>query len=132
MLRLKSALLVFVLSILARPSFGADARALDRIFAGKARGETASLLVVLHDQADLAGAAALRGPERRRFVYEALRTAAASLPHGFVEVRAQPGALMPGPPLRNLGGFWSRSSRLLPRFWWWRQPVKGRNPSASR
>ncbi len=76
MLRLKSALLVFVLSILARPSFGADARALDRIFAGKASGETASLLVVLHDQADLAGAAALRGPERRRFVFEALRTAA--------------------------------------------------------
>ena len=76
MLRLKSALLVFVLSILARPSFGADARVLDRIFAGKTPGDTASLLVVLRDQADLAGATALSGPERRRFVFEALRATA--------------------------------------------------------
>ncbi len=76
MFRVKTLLLVVALGALTHPSFGADARALDRIFAGTAPGATASLLVVLHEQADLARAATLRGPERRRFVYEALRTAA--------------------------------------------------------
>jgi serine protease AprX len=76
MLRLKSNVLLFALALLTRPAFGADARVLDRIFAGKAACETASYLVVLREQADLSGAATLSGPERRRFVYEALRTAA--------------------------------------------------------
>ena len=76
MLRLKSMVLILLLSVLARPSFGTDPRVLDRIFAGKSSGDTASLLVVLRDQADLAGAATLPGPERRRFVFEALRATA--------------------------------------------------------
>lgn len=76
MIRLKTLLLLLLLGAAARPSFGADAAVLDRIFAGKADGETASFLVVLRDQADLAGAATLPGPARRRFVFEALRATA--------------------------------------------------------
>ena len=83
MLRLKSAVLILLLSVLARPSFGADARVLDRIFAGKSSGETASLLVVLRDQADLSGAALLSGPDRRRFVFEALRSSADASQRGL-------------------------------------------------
>lgn len=76
MTRLKTLLFLLLLGAAARPSFGADAAALDRIFAGKAAGETASFLVVLRDQADLSGSATLPGPARRRFVFEALRATA--------------------------------------------------------
>ena len=76
MFRLKTLLLVSLLGALARPSLGADASVLERIFAGKAPGETASLLVVLRDQADLSGAATLPPRDRRRFVYDALRATA--------------------------------------------------------
>lgn len=49
-----------------------------RIFAGKAAGETASVLVVMREQADLSGAEAIADPEeRRRFVFEALSARAA-------------------------------------------------------
>jgi subtilisin family serine protease len=72
----KNLLFACLLGALARPTLGADASVLERIFAGKAPGETASLLVVLRDQADLSGAATLPGPDRRRFVYEALRSTA--------------------------------------------------------
>ena len=48
-----------------------------RIFAGKGPGETASVLVVMREQADLSGAEAITDPEeRRRFVFEALRAQA--------------------------------------------------------
>ena len=48
-----------------------------RIFAGKAAGETASVLVVMREQADLSGAPAIAdAEERRRFVFEALRSRA--------------------------------------------------------
>ena len=48
-----------------------------RIFAGKAAGERASFLVVFREQADLSGARAIEDrAERRRFVYEALRSRA--------------------------------------------------------
>jgi serine protease AprX len=65
------------LSAAAGPAFAADSAALDRIFAGRAAGERASLLVVLRARADLSGAEKLtdRG-ERRRFVFEALRSTA--------------------------------------------------------
>jgi len=44
------------------------------IFAGKAAGETASILVVLREQADISGATQIEDRiERRRFVCEALR-----------------------------------------------------------
>jgi subtilisin family serine protease len=49
----------------------------ERIFAGKRTGETASVLVVMREQADLSAAEAITDPEeRRRFVFEALRTQA--------------------------------------------------------
>ncbi|HLN58028.1 MAG TPA: S8 family serine peptidase [Thermoanaerobaculia bacterium] len=55
----------------------ADARVDPRIFAGKAAGERASFLVVMREQADLAGAEAFAGrAEKGRFVYEALRAQA--------------------------------------------------------
>ena len=76
MIRLKTLLLLLLLGAAARPSFGTDAGALDRIFAGKPAGATASFLVVLRDQADLSGAATLSGPARRRFVFEALEAQA--------------------------------------------------------
>jgi serine protease AprX len=45
-----------------------------RIFAGKADGERASVLVVLREQADVSGAAGIPDRlERRRFVYESLK-----------------------------------------------------------
>ena len=48
-----------------------------RIFAGKGPGETASVLVVLRDQADLSAAEVIQDPEeRRRFVFDALRAQA--------------------------------------------------------
>jgi serine protease AprX len=74
--RVKVLLFAVLVGAMARPSLAADARVLDRVFAGKTPGETASLLVVLREQADLSGAATLPGRERRRFVYEALRAAA--------------------------------------------------------
>jgi serine protease AprX len=89
--RLKSALLVCLLAAGARPSLGADAGALDRVFAGKGPGETASLLVVLRDQADLSGSATLSGPDRRRFVYEALRSTADASQAGLRRRLAQAG-----------------------------------------
>ncbi len=68
---------ILVLGLLSRPLAAADATALDGIFAGKQPEETASLLVVLRQQADLSGAASISNREdRRRFVYEALRTTA--------------------------------------------------------
>jgi subtilisin family serine protease len=77
MLKLNRLLPILVLGLLARPVEAVDASALDRIFAGKAPGERASVLVVLREQADLAGAESLEGRnERRRFVYEALRATA--------------------------------------------------------
>lgn len=76
MFRVKKLLLISLLGAFARPSLGADSGALERIFAGKASGETAALLVVLHDQADLSGASTLPARERRRFVYEALQATA--------------------------------------------------------
>ena len=55
----------------------ASADTLDGIFAGRAAGETASFLLVLRAQADLSGADAIASaPERRRFVFEALRSTA--------------------------------------------------------
>jgi subtilisin family serine protease len=70
---------LLLLSAAAGPAVAADSAALDRIFAGKAAGETASFLVVLRPQADLSGAERLtdRG-QRRRFVFEALRSTADS------------------------------------------------------
>jgi hypothetical protein len=48
-----------------------------RIFAGKGPGETASVLVVLREQAELSAAATIAdSAERRRFVFEALRAQA--------------------------------------------------------
>lgn len=48
-----------------------------RIFAAMPEGGRASFLVVLREQADLSGAAAIRDPgDRRRFVFEALREVA--------------------------------------------------------
>src|SRR5437868_8379866 len=74
---LKRVLPIFVLGLLSRPLFAADAAALDPIFAGKRPEETASILVVLRRQADLSGAANISGrAERKRFVYEALRSTA--------------------------------------------------------
>ena len=68
---------IFILVLLARPLLAADASILDPIFAGKRSDETASILVVLRGQADLSGAANIPDPaERKRFVYEALRSTA--------------------------------------------------------
>lgn len=64
---------------LAAMSSGARASAPvdSRIFAGKGPGETASVLVVLREQADLSAVATIADPaERRRFVFEALRAQA--------------------------------------------------------
>ena len=48
-----------------------------RLFAGKGPGETASVLVVMREQADLSAAEMIADPaERRRFVFEALRSQA--------------------------------------------------------
>jgi len=66
-----------VLVCLARPVTAGDTSAIEAIFAGNPPGETASFLVVLRVQADLSGAAALADrAERRRFVFEALRSQA--------------------------------------------------------
>lgn len=70
---------LILLGAAAAPAAASDSAALDRIFAGKAVGERASFLVVLHPQADLSGAAALADRnDRRRFVFEALRATADS------------------------------------------------------
>ena len=76
MIRLK----IFLLALSVGLSAGvglADSTGVDAIFAGRDPGETASFFVVLKSQADLSGADAITSPpERRRFVYEALRSAA--------------------------------------------------------
>src|SRR6266498_3910816 len=72
---LKRLLPISVLVLLARPLLAADATVLDRIFAEP--DETASVLVVLRAQADLSGAANLSDrAQKKRFVYEALRSTA--------------------------------------------------------
>lgn len=71
-------ILAIALSIghLVQPG-NASAESLDTVFAGRSPGEAAPFLVVLRSQADLSGADAITSlPERRRFVYEALRTTA--------------------------------------------------------
>src|SRR6266508_1689132 len=74
---LRRVLPIFFLGLFARPVIAGDATAVERIFAGKEPGETTSYLLVLRAQADLSGAGSLKGRnERRRFVYEALRTTA--------------------------------------------------------
>ena len=71
---------------LVRPAEAAAPRVDPRIFAGKAEGERATVLVVLRDQPDLSGAAAIHDrAERRRFVYEALRAHAAATQASLVE-----------------------------------------------
>ncbi|MEX0879169.1 MAG: S8 family serine peptidase [Thermoanaerobaculia bacterium] len=67
-------LLVVLLALTRSLPQSAPAGIDSRIFAGKAAGEPASFLVVLSDQADLSGAAAIPDrTDRRRFVYETLR-----------------------------------------------------------
>jgi serine protease AprX len=74
---LRRLLPIFVLVLLARPLLAAGASVLDRIFAGKRPDEVASILVVLRGQADLSGAANISDrAEKKRFVYEALRSTA--------------------------------------------------------
>ncbi|MDQ5872945.1 MAG: S8 family serine peptidase, partial [Acidobacteriota bacterium] len=76
MTRLTNLALVLAIGLAAAPG-AAAAETLDRIFAGRAPGETASFFVVLRSQADLSGADAIASaPERRRFVFEALRSTA--------------------------------------------------------
>ena len=76
MTRLKILALVLALALCARPG-AADSNALDSIFAGRTPGETASFFLVLRSQSDLSGAEAITSaPERRRFVFEALRSTA--------------------------------------------------------
>ncbi len=76
MTRLTILALVLAVGLFAHPG-AADAEGLDRIFAGRAPGETASLILMLRSQADLSGADAIgSAPERRRFVFEALRATA--------------------------------------------------------
>jgi subtilisin family serine protease len=63
-----------------------------RIFAGKGPGETASFLVVMREQADLSGAEPITDPEeRRRFVFEALRTQAEVSQRPLVRRLERPG-----------------------------------------
>ena len=77
MLRLKSVFALLAMGVIAAPALAADRAALDRIFTGKAPGETAPFLVVLRQQADLSGADSLVDrAARRRFVFEALRATA--------------------------------------------------------
>jgi subtilisin family serine protease len=69
--------LALIALALAAPALGADSASLDRIFAGKAPGQEAPFLVVLREQADLSGADTFADRrERRRFVFEALRSTA--------------------------------------------------------
>ncbi|MFN2634029.1 MAG: S8 family serine peptidase, partial [Thermoanaerobaculia bacterium] len=71
-LRIPLALALF-LGIAASSAAAGRAPLDERIFAGKARGEDASFLVVLRDEADLSAAAAISDRVARvRFVYEAL------------------------------------------------------------
>lgn len=75
-MRLTSLALALAIGLLARPA-GAGAESLDAVFSGRAPGETASFFLVLRAQADLSGADSIpTAPERRRFVYEALRSTA--------------------------------------------------------
>jgi hypothetical protein len=70
---------LLLLLALVRPAGTAAPRVDSRIFAGRAPGERATVLVVLHEQPDLSGAAGIRDrAERRRYVYEALRAHAAA------------------------------------------------------
>ena len=63
---------------------GADLAALDRVFEGKSAGQKAPFLVVLRDQADLSGARSFADrSERRRFVFEALRSTADASQEGL-------------------------------------------------
>jgi len=70
--RLKRLLPIFVLVLLSRPLFAADATVLDRIFAGKRPDEAASILVVLRGQADLSGSANI--PDRAERKRSSLRS----------------------------------------------------------
>ena len=76
-----------LLFALIRPAEAASAARIDpRIFADKAPGERAAFLVVLREQPDLSGAAAIRDrAARRRFVYEALHEHAAATQAPLVE-----------------------------------------------
>lgn len=79
MTRLTSLAIVLSIGLLSRaPAASATGLdGLDSIFAGRAPGEKASFFLVLRSQADLSGADAIaNAPERRRFVYEALRATA--------------------------------------------------------
>jgi serine protease AprX len=77
---------LILMSAAAGTAIAADSAALDRIFAGRAAGEKASFLVVLRPQADLSGAARLTDrTERRRFVFEALRSTADSSQQDLLE-----------------------------------------------
>ena len=68
---------LFWLALMQAGDSPGEARVDSRIFAGKGLEESASVLVVLRQQADLSGAAAIVDRvERRRFVYEALRAQA--------------------------------------------------------
>lgn len=80
--------------LLAATNLGVRAGTLDeRIFAGKAAGERASVLVVLREQADLSEAASIEDPaERRRFVFEALRAAAGISQRGLAARLDESGA----------------------------------------
>jgi len=70
---------LILLFALVRPAGAPAPRVDSRIFAGKAPGERATVLVVLREQPDLSGAAAISDrAERRRYVYEALRAHAAA------------------------------------------------------
>ena len=85
--------LLLLLLALVRPAEAAAPRVDPRIFAGKAAGERATVLVVLREQADLSGAAAIRDrAERRRFVYEALRAQAAATQAPLRRAPARAGA----------------------------------------
>ncbi len=77
MIRRISLLALLALGATVGSARAADSAALDRIFAGKIPGETASFLVVLRQQADLSGADRIEERiARRRFVFEALRSTA--------------------------------------------------------
>lgn len=76
MTRLTKHALVLAIGLSAHAA-AAAAEALDGVFAGKAPGESASFFLVLRAQADLSGADTISSPpERRRFVFDALRATA--------------------------------------------------------
>ncbi|MGE5277345.1 MAG: S8 family serine peptidase [Acidobacteriota bacterium] len=65
----------FLAALLVAASAVAEEPSIDpRVFGAAPEGQRASFLVVLREQADLSGAAAIQDPiEKRRFVFEALR-----------------------------------------------------------